>query len=324
MQIKTLVSAVALAALASLPLTAQQPSSSSGAPATASPQTTPQNTPGTHSDPAQVPQPQTAQPDPGASQGPGSTGSGTKAEQVPHTANAPEVGNADLRPVKAELASTLDTKKVKNGDQVVLKTTEKASTASGVVIPKGSKIVGRVVDVKAHDASNQNSKVTLQFDQAELKGGQTLPIKSVIQSVEPAEGYSGSEAALPAGGGAPSAPSGGAASGGAPMSGGSSGSSGSMSGSTQARQAPMQQGNSSVASPGVASGPTPGTVVAQQGNIEIKTTAVPGVLIAGNVNGQPFSNASGALLGARQNVHLDGGTKVVLAIADANTKASNR
>ena len=62
--------------------------------------------------------------------------------------------------------------------------------------------------------------------------------------------------------------------------------------------------------------PAPGTVVSKQGNVAIKTTAVPGVLIATNANGQPFSNASGALLGARQNVNLDGGTKMTLAIAE--------
>ena len=91
----------------------------------------------------------------------------------------------------------------------------------------------------------------------------------------------------------------------------------------------MQQGGSvAQSSPSAGAAPSgypaAGTVVARQGNIDIKTTSIPGVLIASASNGQPFSNASGALLGARQNIHLDGGTKVTLAIADANTKASNR
>jgi hypothetical protein len=58
-------------------------------------------------------------------------------------------------------------------------------------------------------------------------------------------------------------------------------------------------------------------VVTQQGDVTVKTTALPGVLIAANANGQPFSNASGALLGAQKNVRLDGGTQVVLAVANA-------
>ena len=79
-------------------------------------------------------------------------------------------------------------------------------------------------------------------------------------------------------------------------------------------------------SPGMSSssggGPAAGTVVATQGNVAIKTTGIPGVLLAANANGQPFSNASGALLGARQNVHLEGGTQVVLAVADVNGKSA--
>ena len=62
--------------------------------------------------------------------------------------------------------------------------------------------------------------------------------------------------------------------------------------------------------------PKTGTVVARQGNVAIKTTALPGILLATNADGKPFSNASGALLGAKQNVHLDGGTEFVIAVTD--------
>ena len=65
------------------------------------------------------------------------------------------------------------------------------------------------------------------------------------------------------------------------------------------------------------SAPAPGTVVATKGNLAIKTTSIPGVLLIGDVNGRPFSNAAGALLGAKQDVHLDGGTVMVVAIMTA-------
>jgi hypothetical protein len=61
--------------------------------------------------------------------------------------------------------------------------------------------------------------------------------------------------------------------------------------------------------------PAPGSIVARNGNVAIRMTAIPGVLLANNVNGQPFANASGMLLGARRDIHLDGGTRVVLAVA---------
>ncbi len=302
--VKLLIPAITLAAISSLPLAAQQPTS----PPTPDVQQQPT--------PAQPGTPQQTTP---AQQG------SPEAVPAPSTANAPEVNNVELRPVNGELLSKLDAKNAKNGDEVVVKTTEKATISSGVVIPKGSKIMGHVTDVQAHDSNNENSKITLQFDQAELKGGQTMPIKSVLQSITPAAGSDAAQASPFGTGSAPSAPStapsagssGGGATGGSPSYGNSGGS------------MPSQQSSAPTAAPGVrpgtgapVGGPAVGTVVAHQGNIDIKTTGIPGVLIAANSNGQPFSNASGALLGAGSNIHLDGGTKMTLAIADANNKAS--
>ena len=65
------------------------------------------------------------------------------------------------------------------------------------------------------------------------------------------------------------------------------------------------------------SAPAPGTLVARNGNVAIRTTSVQGVLLANDIHGLPFSNASGLLLGARRDVHLDGGTRLVLAVAMA-------
>lgn len=291
--LRFLVPAVALGALASLPLGAQQPA-----------------------EPTQ-PAPNLPQ-QPGARPAPASPSEPGEAVPAPSTANSPEMSNADLRPVSGELVSKLDTKSAKNGDPVVLKTTEKATIGDGVVIPKGSKITGHITDIQAHDETNPNSKVAIQFDQAELKGGQTVPIKSVLQSIEPAASSDSAQGgSMGPGGGAPSAsmPSGGSA----PSTGASAPGSSPGATSQPSMQSPSAAAPASPSGGGAPSGyPAAGTVVARQGNIEIKTTAIPGVLIAGNSNGMPFSNASGALLGARQNVKLDNGTRVTLAIANAN------
>ena len=229
------------------------------------------------------------------------------AVPVQSTANAPEATDAQLRPVTGELVTRIDAKKARTGEPIVVKTTEKATTADGIVIPKGSKIVGHITEVQQHSKENPNSRVTLQFDKAQLKNGQTLPIKSVIESVAPAAGAAGSDV-NPFGVGAPGATAS------APVAGSPGGAGPGMApapttqtqGSTVALMNNGSAGNS----------PKPGTVVATQGNVTIKTTAIPGVLIAANADGQPFSNASGALLGARQNVQLDGGTRMTLAICD--------
>jgi hypothetical protein len=297
---------LAFAAVASLPVWAQQ-----GAP---SPQ------PQTGSVPlATSPQqtsPQQTSPQPGSSQG-----SGAEAVPVPSTANSPEAANPQLRPVSGELVTKLDTKSAKTGDSVIIKTTENATTANGIEIPKGSKIVGHITDVEAKGKSNDNSRVTIQLDQAQIKGGQSLPIRTVIQSVSPPGGSGASADSYS--GGAPSAtapPSGGSTSGGGATAGSRSSQSASP-GSPQA--APGASPQPSMSSP-MSSAPVAGTVVAKNGNIAIRTTAIPGIFLAGNVNGQPFSNAAGALLGAKQDVHLEGGTVMVVAIAAAPSPVNER
>ena len=75
---------------------------------------------------------------------------------------------------------------------------------------------------------------------------------------------------------------------------------------------PSGQPGASTSSTGA---PAPGSIVARSGNIAIRMTAIPGVLLANNMNGQPFSNASGLLLGAKSDIKLEGGTQVVVAVA---------
>src|SRR5258708_1694867 len=90
--------------------------------------------------PATNPQPQaTSTPQP----------NGSTAAPVPSTANSTDVANPELRPVTGALVNKLDSKNARTGDSVVIKTTETATTASGIEIPKGSKIVGRITGVEA-------------------------------------------------------------------------------------------------------------------------------------------------------------------------------
>jgi hypothetical protein len=223
------------------------------------------------------------------------------AQAQPAQPNA--AATLQLSSVTAELTGKLDSKTAKAGDSVVLKTTANATMANGTVIPKGSKIVGHVTEASAHSEDAPNGRVTLEFDQAQLKSGQNVPIKTALQTISPAESASAADSgsATPMSGSAPSA---------APSSGSGSRST-APSGGASASSAPMTSGG------GQTGGPAPGTTVARNGNVVIKTTAVPGVLVAASADGQPFSNASGALLCARQDVHLDGGTKMVLAVAES-------
>jgi hypothetical protein len=275
---------VALAAIASLPLLAQQPSPS--------PQPSPGNSPQTTAPPPTT-TPQQTNPEPGASEG-----ANPHATPVPGTTNAPEASAPELRPVTGELEKKLDTKDAKNGDAVVVKTTQSATIGNGVEIPQGSEIKGHIIDVAPKGQGGENGRVTIQFDQAQLKDGQSLAIRSVIQSIAPpGSGAEAGAAAMAGSGAAGSGTSGVTASGSAPASGAS----------------PSQTEGGAQAS----GAPAAGTVVATKGNLAIKTTSIPGVLLIGDVNGRPFSNASGALLGAKQDVELENGTVMVVAIMTA-------
>lgn len=229
--------------------------------------------------------------------------------QAPAQSTAAATAPADMRPVNGELVGKFDSKTAKAGDSVVVKVTSTTKTSDGTEIPKGSKLMGHVTAVKPHGQGNPNSQVVLDFDQAELKGGQTLPIRSEIQSLSPAGGSQTPDSSSMPMESAPSTPSAGA---GAPGGGGS------MSGGAQA-QAPSQPSPSMSSPAATSTGPAPGTVVARTGKIQICTTAIPGVLLAENEPGMQdprLARSSGILLGAQRDIHLDGGTRVVMKVAD--------
>ena len=237
---------------------------------------------------------------------------------------------AQLKPVTGELVDKLDSKSAKQGDSVVVKTDENLQISQGTEIPRGSKLIGHVTNVQPRGEGKENSQIAIQFDRAELKGGQTLPIESVIQSVALAgdsqamSGVSNPPAAE--GSTSASVPTGGmgSTSGGTPSTQGiGSSANGSMNQNTMDNRpgpASMQPGASdpnTVSSSSASGNTAPGSIVARNGNVAIRTTSVPGILLANDIHGLPFSNASGMLLGARRDVHLDGGTRIVLAVAMA-------
>jgi hypothetical protein len=251
----------------------------------------------------------------------------------PNSNEAPmNSATAQLKPVTGELTSKLDSKSAKQGDSVVVKTDESLTISPGTEIPKGSKLLGRITNVQPRGDGKENSQIAIQFDRAELKDGKTLPIESVIKSVAP----SGSAESMNASGGMGVSPASqvmGTAQGTNPTAG--SMNQGVMNQGTMNQgtinQGAINQGAMTTSRPGVPSAmpqqganqstngnaSAPGTIVSQNGNVAIRTTAIPGVLLANDIHGLPFTNASGMLLGARRNIHLDSGTRFVLAVAMA-------
>jgi hypothetical protein len=215
-----------------------------------------------------------------------------------------EAAAVEMSPVNGELVSKLDSKTAKTGDSVVVQTKSSVKTADGTEIPKGSKMVGHVMGVHP-SAAGDNAQVALQFDHVELKGGQSVPVQLQIQSIAPAEGAASTGGSAPVSG---------------PPASGSNPSASGTNGTSRASAAPQGSGNDSGAAPAGNAGPAAGTVVAKTGNIAIRTTSVPGVLVANNAPGQQdprMAQVSTILLGAKQDIQLDGGTQMVLGVASA-------
>jgi hypothetical protein len=244
-----------------------------------------------------------------------------------------------MRPVSGELVGKLDSKTAKVGDPVIVKTTDKSRTADGTVIPKGARLIGHVTQVQAHGKGSQDSELGLAFDRAELKNGQSMPIRSVIESVSPSAAAANMAASgdddLFASGPAPALGGGGARSGGGlvggshALTGGGSGSlagAGSLAGGT-ANAVGSVAGNAGghvgstaggalngagTAALGAGNGTLQGAA-AGAGSLGAHATAIPGVMLAGDASGA----ASGMLTASRKNVHLDSGTQMVLGVASA-------
>ena len=253
---------------------------------------------------------------------------------------AADVGRgAQLSPVSGELQGKLDSKTAKVGDSVVVKTREAVKTADGTEIPKGAKLVGRVTDVQAHGSGNADSRVALEFDRAELKGGQSVAIHSVIESVEPpmdlAAQNQSSMDAMPVGagyGGGAMAGAGGHGPTGGSMAGGGivRGTVGGGANTTTGEPAVLGPaagstiGGTERAAAGAATDTTArvGSSVHQvpgaSGTVVARATGVEGVSLANEQMGSASGSVSGTLFGAKRNVHLDDGTQITLGVAGAS------
>jgi hypothetical protein len=85
--------------------------------------------------------------------------------------------------VQAELTKPVDARKNKTGDEVVAKTTQDVKSNGQTVLPKGSKIVGRITEVQARDKAQQESHMAIAFEHAILKNGTQVPMVLTLQAI---------------------------------------------------------------------------------------------------------------------------------------------
>ena len=70
--------------------------------------------------------------------------------------------------VNAELMNSVDVRKSKVGDQVVLKTTKAIKTGGETVVAKGSTLVGLITEIQQRTKDNAQSRISMLFE--EIKG----------------------------------------------------------------------------------------------------------------------------------------------------------
>ncbi len=116
--------------------------------------------------------------------------------QVRETGNAPEAiaeAQAYIAPAKplasgtflpVELSKPLDARKSKVDDRIEAKTLTDVLVQGQIVVPRNTKIIGHIVDVRARSKSSPDSTVSIAFDRLVLKDHE-VPLSVTIISVAP-------------------------------------------------------------------------------------------------------------------------------------------
>lgn len=81
-----------------------------------------------------------------------------------------------------QLQNSIDVRKAKVGDQVVLKTTQAIKSNGRTVVGKGAKLIGHVTEVGQRTKGESQSRVGILFDRLE-QGSLAMPISATISSI---------------------------------------------------------------------------------------------------------------------------------------------
>lgn len=242
--------------------------------------------------------------------------------------------------MNATLVHPVDAKKNRPGDPVTARTTRPSKSPDGTTLPKGTQLVGHVTQAQARSKDQSESDLGIAFDKAVLKNGQEVPMNATILAMAAAQ-----NTASAAAGADDLGVSGGSMAGGGGMMGGSSrggvvggtgavgGATSVVGGATGTVTAPVRE----VGNVGSSVGSTVGSTANVAGGAS--RGAVGGLNAAGQLtsNSQGVFNMQGLNLASSasnttqgslitstsRNVHLDGGTQLLLSAAsDAQIQAS--
>jgi hypothetical protein len=90
--------------------------------------------------------------------------------------------------VPATLLASIDAQKTKTGDEVSAQTGEDVKSEGRILVPKGSRLVGHVIEVKARTDDQPTSQIVLTFDSVVMKDGKDIPVTASVASISRAQG----------------------------------------------------------------------------------------------------------------------------------------
>jgi hypothetical protein len=204
--------------------------------------------------------------------------------------------------VNAELNSSVDSKKAKVGDKVEAHTTEEIKYAGKIIVPKGAKLEGHVTEATARSKGDSGSTLAIQFDKAIVKKGEEISLNVAILAIAaPLPDFSGGAPGQSndpmAGGGAPTAPG-----------------------------SPMGTSHTPTATPGTTNSGAAGSSTSPSAPAQLPANSrgVYGLKDLKLVGAASSANQTTVILSSGKNVHLDGGTRLLLVsppeAASATTK----
>lgn len=85
----------------------------------------------------------------------------------------------------AKVTKTLESSKLKEDDSIEVEIVGAFKLPDGTVVPKGSKLTGRVLLAKARSKGDPDSQLTLTFNRLAISGAKDLSLKGTLQAVYP-------------------------------------------------------------------------------------------------------------------------------------------
>ena len=82
----------------------------------------------------------------------------------------------------AHLQNSIDVRKAKVGDEVVLKTAKAIKSEGKTIVGKGARLIGRVTEVTQKTKADNESRITILFDRLE-HNSLTVPISATVTSL---------------------------------------------------------------------------------------------------------------------------------------------